>query len=64
MRERERERETETERENVHMSREERQRKREREAGSKLSREPNAGLDPMTLWSRPEPKSRVRHSTS
>ena len=41
--------EREREREYVHMSREERQRKREREAGSKLSREPNAGLDPMTL---------------
>ena len=32
----------------------------ESSAGSPLSREPDAGLDPITLRSRPEPKSRVR----
>ena len=42
----------------------EREREREREsyAGSTLSMEPDAGLDPMTLGSWPELKSRVGHS--
>lgn len=35
---------------------------REREADH-LSTEPNAGLDPTILISRPEPKPRARHST-
>ena len=34
-----------------------RQRERGREAGSPLSREPNLGLNPKTLGSRPEPKA-------
>ena len=34
-----------------------RSREREEEAGSLLSREPDAGLDPRTLRSRPEPKA-------
>jgi len=34
-----------------------RQREREKEAGSPPSREPDAGLDPRTLGSRPKPKA-------
>ena len=41
----------------------EREGERESQAGSRLSREPNAGLDSRTLGSWPEPKSRVRRST-
>ena len=37
----------------------ENERERESEAGSMLSAEPNVGLCPMTLGSRPKPKSRV-----
>ena len=36
---------------------------RESEAGSILSIEPGAGLNPMTLGPLPEPKTRVRCST-
>ena len=39
----------------------ERESKRESEADSMLSPEPVAGLNPMTLKSRPELKPRVRH---
>ena len=42
----------------------EREREREPQAGSTLSTDPNRGLDPMTLGSWPESKSRVRHSTN
>ena len=36
---------------------------RDSEADSVLSVEPNEGLDPTTMRSCPEPKSRVRHLT-
>ena len=39
------------------------QRERESQAGFTLSAEPDAGLDPTTLRSRPELKSRVGYST-
>ena len=40
-----------------------RERKRESQAGSMLSTDPGTRLDPMTLGSLPEPKSRIGHST-
>ena len=39
-----------------------RERERERILSSTLSVDPNVGLDPTTLGSQPEPKSRVGHS--
>ena len=57
MREREREREREC------MSGEQGKGKRESQAGSMLSAEPNLGLNPTTLGSLLEPKSRIEHST-
>jgi len=45
-----------TEREQVHKQAE-RQAQGEGEAGFPPSREPDAGLDPRTLGSRPEPKA-------
>ena len=39
------------------------ERERESQADSLLSLEPQAGLDPRTLRSRPEPKSRVGYLT-
>ena len=55
----ERERERERERENVSGGEAEREGERESQAGSMLSVEPHAGLDPVTVSSRPEPISRV-----
>ena len=42
---------------------EEREKETESSVGSRLSKEPDMGLDPMTLGSHPEPKSRVTHLT-
>ena len=53
----------ERERERVHMSWGEGQGQRESQAGYMLSVEPDLGLDPTTLGSWPELKSRVGHST-
>ena len=51
-----------SERESTHVSGEEgRGRERESQAGSTLSKESDVGLDPTTLGSQPESKSRVEH---
>ena len=47
----ERERERERERESVHTGERSRGRERKSQAGSMISTEPDAGLDPMTLGS-------------
>ena len=54
----------ERERAHVHKSREaQRKKEKESEADSLLSTDPDAGLNPITLRSRPEPKSTVGHLT-
>ena len=51
------------ERESVHTGERSRGRERKSQAGSMFSTEPDAGLDPLTLGSWPEPKSRVTQLT-